>query len=137
MAKLRSYKRVITSDFGKDSQPLVEKLGGILNDSFSEVYSALSGRISLTDNIYCTVRLLDVVVDASGNPSTRTTIGLNNTQPVIGCMVIMATNQVNSSIYPTGAPFISYTQIDQALLINNITGLQAGQRYTLRIVAYN
>lgn len=137
MSKLSTYKRIITSDFEKEDQKMIEQLGRPVNDAFNQIYYTLNGRVDLTNNIFCTVRTVDVVVDASGIPVSRTTITLNNTQPVIGCQVLMAMNQVNSNTYPTGAPFISFTQLDQALLINHITGLQANQRYTLRIVAYN
>lgn len=137
MAKLPNYKRIITSDFKKDDQELVEQLGRVINDGFNQVYFTLNGRINISDNLFCTVRIVDVVVGADGQPTSRTTFTLNNTQPVIGCQVIQATNQTNTAVYPTGAPFISFTQLDQALLINHITGLQPGDRYTLRIVAYN
>lgn len=137
MPKLRSYKRLITKDFKKEDQELIEQLGGTINDSFNELYFALNGRIELTNNLYCTVRLVDVTVDANGIPTNQTTMTLNNTQPVIGCQVIQAVNQVNTAAYPTGAPFITFTQLDQALLLNHITGLQPNTRYTLRIVAYN
>jgi hypothetical protein len=93
--------------------------------------------VDLTNNLFCTVRVVDVVVDSNGIPVSRTTVSLNNTQPVIGCIVLQATNQTNTAIYPSGAPFVSFTQLDQALLINHITGLQPNNRYTLRIVAFN
>ena len=137
MPKLKSYKRIITSDYEPEDQELVEQLADTINDAFNDVYFTLNGRVELSNNIFCTVRLVDVTVDSNGIPTSRITMGLNNSQPVIGCQVIMAINQTNSAIYPTGAPFISYTQLDQALLINHITGLQPNMRYTLRIVAYN
>jgi hypothetical protein len=137
MAKLRSYRRIVTSDYEKEDQPLVEKIADPLNDAFNELYYTLNGRVDLTNNIFGSVRLVDVTVNANGIPVNRTTFGLNNTQPVIGCIVLQALNQTNTAVYPTGAPFISFTQIDQAILINHITGLQPNQRYTLRIVAFN
>lgn len=137
MPKLKSYKRIITQDYKPEDQDMIEQLGGSVNDSFNDIYFALNNRISLVDNIFCTVRLVDVTVNSAGIPVNRTTFALNTTFPVIGCQVISAMNQTNSAAYPTGAPFISFTQIDQALLINHITGLQPNQRYTLRIVAYN
>lgn len=137
MPKLKSYKRIITSDYKDEDQQLVEQLGGSVNDGFNDVYFVLNGRVELSNNVYCSVRLVDVIVDANGIPTSRTTVSLNSTQAVIGCHVMMAINQTNSAVYPTGAPFISYTQVNQALLINHITGLQPDMRYTLRIVAFN
>lgn len=137
MAKLKSYRRIITSDYDKEQQPLVEKLADPVNDAFSELYFTLNGRVDLTNNLFCTVRQVDIIVDANGVPVNRTTFGLNSTQPVIGCTVLQVINQTNSASYPTGAPFITFTQLDQSILINHITGLQPNQRYTVRIVAFN
>lgn len=137
MSKLPNFKRIITTDYPKENQAMIEQLGRSVNDAFNQVYSTLNGRVDLLNNISCTVRTVDVTVDASGIPINQTTISLNSTQQVIGCQVIQALNQTNSNIYPSGAPFISFTQIDQALLLNHITGLQANNRYTLRIVAFN
>lgn len=137
MPKLKSYKRIITSDYEKDVQPVVEQLADTINDAFNDVYFTLNGRVDLRNNIFCSVKDVDVTVDANGFPVSRTTFGLDRQATVIGCQVISAINQTNSAIYPAGAPFISFTQLDQALLINHITGLQPNMRYTLRIVAYN
>jgi hypothetical protein len=137
MPRLKSYKRIITSDYKKEDQEVVEQLGDTLNDAFGDIYYALNGRVELNTNISCSVRLVDVIVDSAGVPVSRILMGLNGILPVIGCQVIQAINQTNSNVYPTGAPFITYTQLDQAILINHITGLQANMRYTLRIVAYN
>lgn len=137
MSKLKSFKRLITSDYPEEEQKTIEQLGLTVNDAFNDVYFTLNGRVDLTNNLFCSVRTLDVIVDANGNPTARTTFGLNTTQPVIGCQVLQAINQTNTAVYPTGAPFISFTQLDQAILINNITGLQPNNRYSIRVVAYN
>lgn len=137
MAKLPNYKRIITSDFEKENQKMIEQLGRVINDGFNQVYFTLNGRVDLRNNVFCTVRDVDVTLDSNGIPVSRTTFNLNSTQSVIGCQVISAVNQTNSAVYPTGAPFISFTQLDGAILINHITGLQANNRYSLRVVAYN
>lgn len=137
MAKLPSYKRIITSDYSEEDRPMIEQLGGSVNDAFNQVFFTLNGRVDLRNNLFCSVRDVDVTLDANGLPINRTTFGLNSTTQVIGCIVISAINQTNSAIYPTSAPFISFSQLDNSILINHITGLQAGMRYTLRIVAFN
>lgn len=137
MAKIANYKRIITTDYDKEHQPIVEELGRSINDGFNQLYFNMNGRIDLRNNIFCTVKEVDIVVNAEGIPLSRTIFALNSTQTVIGCTVLRALNQVNSNTYPTTAPFISFSQIDQAILINHITGLQANQRYTITIVAFN
>jgi hypothetical protein len=136
MPKLSSYRRIITNDFDKDDKKLVEKLSSPLNDSFNELYFAANGRLGLRDNIYCTVKDLDIIVDANGNPTQITSFNLDKTGTVLGCQVLYAANQVNTATYPTGQPFISFVQNGANLIINNITSLQANQRYIIRVVAY-
>jgi hypothetical protein len=55
---------------------------------------------------------------------------------VTGLTVIMANNITNSTTYPTGMPFISYTVSGKTVIFNNITGLQANNKYTLRVIAF-
>jgi len=138
MPTLKSYRRVITSDFDSEYKDLVESLGSTMNDSFNDVYFAISGRLDLKTNISCTVKDIDVTVDSSGNPINRTVFSTKNPQiPVLGISVIYAANQTNTAIYPTGHPFISYTPVGGGIQINNITGLQANNRYTIRLIAWN
>jgi len=136
MSKLASYKRIITSDFEEDNKALIEQLAFPINDGFNALYFAVDGKLSLKDNIACTVRDLDIVVTTTGNPTSATSFTLNKQGLMIGCQVISALNQVNSLVYPIGQPFISFTQNNTVITINNITGLQANQRYKIRVVAY-
>lgn len=137
MAKLSSYRRIITNDFPADNKELIEKLGSPINDSFNELYFATNGRLSLSENLFCTVKLIDVTVNASGIPTTSTTFSLDKQAPVTGIQVIYAVNQTNTAIYPTGQPFISFTPTSNGVLINHISGLQANQRYTIRLIAWH
>jgi hypothetical protein len=138
MPKLKSYKRIITSDFDPEYKGLVETMGGTLNDSFNDLYFAVNGRLDLRSNIACTVKDIDITVNPQGNPINRTVFTTDNPQAqVLGITVIFAQNQVNSNNYPTSQPFISYTPVENGILINNITGLQPNQRYLIRLIAWN
>ncbi len=136
MPKLKSYKRIITNDFEEEQKKLIEQLSSPLNNSFNELYFALNGRLSLKDNIFCTVKDVDIIVDANGTPNVTTSFTLDRQGVVLGTQVLAAVNQVNSAVYPTGAPFVSFLQSGNSVIINNITGLQANQRYSIRIVAF-
>ena len=137
MAKLKSYKRIITSDFNQEDRQLVENLGGIVNDSFNELYYVVGGRLELRNNILCTVSDIIVTVNNTGVPRERITVRTNSGLSVIGCQVINAINQTNSAIYPISQPFISFSQTDNGIVINNITGLQPDNRYLIRFIAWN
>lgn len=137
MPKLASYKRIVTNDFEKEDRKFVEKIAGPINDAFNELYFATNGRLSLTENLYCSVKILDVTVDSNGIPVNQTVFTVDKPTPVIGIQVIQAVNQENSGIYPTGQPFVSFSPITTGILINHVSGLQANQRYTLRLIAWH
>jgi hypothetical protein len=136
MAKLTSYRRIITNDFAKEDKQFVEQLASPINDSFNELYFSVNGRLGLRENIFCSVKDLDIITNAAGIPTTSTSFRLDKEFSVIGCQVIRAENQSNSAVYPTGQPFLSYIQNGSSIIINHISNLQAGQRYTIRVVAY-
>lgn len=135
--KLSNYKRIISTDFDEKDQPLVEKMGRNLNDGIDNLYFALNNKLTFEDNFLCTVKDLEVTVDASGNPTTRTSILLGTTNTVKGTQVISTVNKTSATGYPTGCPFISYTQNGNTLFIDNITGLLPNNRYIVRFIAFN
>lgn len=137
MAKLNSYSRIISNDYDTEEQPLVEKLSGQINGAFDPVYSALSNRLTFEENFLCTVREVEVTVATNGIPLTRTSFALNNTLPVKGTVVLSVTNKTNAAAYPTGAPFLTYSQNGNILYIDHITGLVSANRYLIRILALN
>jgi hypothetical protein len=137
MSQLKSFKRLITKDFKPEDQEMIEQLGRTVNDAFNELYFAANGRLSLSENLFCTVKLIDVTVNENGVPINSTTFTLDRQSPVIGIQVIYAVNQTNTAIYPVGQPFISFTPITNGILINHISGLQANQRYSIRIIAWH
>lgn len=137
MPKLSSWRRLITNDFPKEDRKLVEQISSPINDSFNELYFATNGRLSVSENLYCTVRTIDVIVDATGVPLATTSFTLTHAVPVLGVQVIYAANQDNSSNYPSAQPFVSFTAISGGILINHISGLTANERYTIRLIAWH
>lgn len=102
------------------------------------LYNAMHSNVSLSDNIACTVKTITITVDSSGIPiangTNSFTIGV--TTSITGITVLKATDLTNNNVYPTGAPFISYSQSSNIVTINNITGLVAGDNWQLVIVAW-
>lgn len=136
--KLSSFRRIITQDYDKQFQSLIENLGSNINDAFNNVYSALNKRLTFNDNIACTVRDVQITVDSGGNPTAVTTFSLDvQNTPVIGVLVLNVQNLENSAIYPTSSPFISYIQLNNIVRINNITGLQPNVLYRIKVLAIN
>ena len=134
---MKSYSRIITNDFDAEDQPLVESLGGTINESFNSLYSALSNRLTFEENFLCTVREVEVTLGANGVPLNRTSFVLSNDLPVKGTIVLSTTNRTSPTVFPTSAPFVSFTQNGNLLFIDHVTGLQANNRYTIRVLALN
>lgn len=135
--KLSNFKRIISTDFDQEDQQLIEKLGRNLNDGIDGLYFALNNKLTFEDNFLASVKDIEITVDASGTPTTRTSILLSNNLPVKGTHVVLAVNKTDGSKYPTSAPFISFSQNGTSLYIDNITGLQANYRYVVRFIAFN
>lgn len=141
--KLPSFKRLYEQDFDKDDRDLVKRLGDTLNTDLENVYLALSNRISLVDNVQCTVKTIQISVNAEGKPQNITGFQLNRqggtqaVSSVIGCQVIKAINLTNPTVYPTSCPFITFSQNETILTIEHIAGLPQNNLFELVIVAYN
>lgn len=136
MAKLPAYKRVYYTDFPKDSQPAMEQLSYTINNAFEGIFGALNNGLNLADNLSVSVRDLTVNVDATGNPLSTLSFGIDNANPITGVIVIRAANQTNTAGFVTGAPFISYTQNGNKVTVNNITGIPSGNTFSVRVVAF-
>lgn len=134
--RLPNFKRLFTNDFEEQFKSLINQLSVSINIGFENLYQALNNNISLKDNVACTVKTLTVNLVSGGTPKTPTSFQLDKAGTVLGLTVLRAVNLTNSSVYPTSGVFISWTQTNNGVLINNITGLQTNQNYQLTIVAY-
>lgn len=134
--KLPSFRRLFTQDYPKEFQKLIDILSVSLNNGIEVLYNTLNNNVTLRDNIKCTVKDLVVSVDVNGTPAQNTAFTLDTTSKVEGVTVITALNQTNSNAYPTSGVFISGSQSTNTFLVNNITGLQPGQQYLLRVIAW-
>lgn len=134
--KIPLYKRLFKTDFASEEQPLVEKISGSVNDGIENLQAVLNKNTSLSDNIYCIVKDIDVIVNESGIP--KQSIGFNNSlnTNIIGIQVIKVISTTNSNIYPSSGPFITFTEIEKVISIKHITGLPANNKFTIKIVAY-
>lgn len=134
--KLPGFKRLGKESIPQEFHQLVETIGNTVNSGMEVVYEALNKKVSLRDNLQCTVKDIDVAVDASGSPINPTAIQLEGTARADGWLVIRADNLTDSDVYPEGSPFLSCSQTTNGLLINNITGLQENYTYRLRVVVF-
>ena len=136
---LPSFKRLFSQDFAQQYRQLVDQLSLVVNNQIELLYTALNNQLTFGDNFKCTIKSVTVTVDANGNPTgANTGFPLKDTSTqVLGCLVVSAVNNSTANGYPTSGIFISFSQSAGNLVINNITGLVAGQSYTLNIIAFN
>ena len=134
--KLPSFKLIKKTDFKDEFQDMIDTLAFSLNNGIEELYDALNRRITLRDNIACTVKDIDVEVDVNGTPKAQTIIKTDLSTKVDGTQVILATNGTNSANGVLGAPYITYEAIQDGIKVNNIVGLVPNNKYTLRVIIY-
>lgn len=136
--KLKSWRRLISQDYDKEDQKLIEQISSPINNAMNELYFTLNGRTSLTDNMHCTVKDLDITVDSRGIPKNGSSSSFNLDKPgsVLGITVLAAFPQQNTNSYATSQPFVSFVQNGSSIIINNITGLPENQRFIVRLVAW-
>lgn len=130
---LPSIKRINTKDFPPENQALIEQLGATTNDNIQPVFDALNKKLTIDDNFLGSIRDVEVVVNAAGTPVSTTFLATNVPQPK-GLIVIRVENLTNSTVYPTGAPFITYNIVNGGLQITNVTGLPINNRFVLRVL---
>lgn len=130
-----TFRRLFKSDYDQADQAIVEKLSGPINSGIEVLYEALNNKIDFTNNFQASVRTVQVDMGPNGIPKNTPIFTLINSSRVFGCWVLRVENLTNSSIYPTGAPFISFTQNTDRITINHITGLTADNQYSISIIA--
>ena len=135
--RLPSFRRVFSEDFDSQYKQLLDKLSGTINTGIEVLYNALNNNITFKDNIACTITEFSVKVDSSGTPVGGASFRLSNTLKIEGLFVISATDTTSAGSYPPGAVFISFTQSNQSVTINNIRGLTPGNNYTIKVIALN
>lgn len=134
--KLPSFKRIVKQDFPADQSKLIDALGFSLNNGIEALYDALNKKVSLRDNMLCNVKDVDVTVDASGKVVNGGVFNTELPTGILGMQIIKADNLTNTSVYPTSAPWPSYLIVSNGISLLNVTGLQPGNTYKLRIVIW-
>lgn len=134
--QLPTYTRIFKTDYPADEQDLISKLSTPINNSFQVIFQATSNNISLSDNIFCTVKQITVSVDSSGNPTAAASFQIQTTGIIQGITVLRAVNQTSTQVFPTSQPFISYSQNSTLINITNIAGLPTGNSFLLTCVAW-
>ena len=134
MSKLSGFKKIIIEDVEENLRPLAEKFGNAINPFADEVIKAFDKGITIEDNLNQFVKELTIKVDSSGVPIGEASFKSTLSNVCRGLVVIKCDNITAPTSYPTGTPFISFTENNRLITINNITDLTAASKYNLRIL---
>lgn len=134
MSKLPSYRRIFEQDYPTQYQDLIKQLAVTLNYGFDSLYQLLNGKLTFADNMDSTIKTVTFQVDATGKPTTAVSITKASTNTISGLIVAKVVNLTNSSTYPVGGVFISYTETTAAITIDNITGLLPNNNYSVTVI---
>ena len=131
-----TFRRIFKGDYPQDQQDLVDKLSVSINNGFEVVYNAMSHNVSLTDNMFATVSVIQVKVGATGNPTSSLSFKINTAGPIKGNQVIQARNLTNPNVPVTSCPFLTYSQNDTQINVSNVAGLPAGYTFELTVISW-
>lgn len=132
--KLNVTKRIVTEDFAKEDQELVNKLAFTMNSFFEQVAQGFNKNLTIEDNFNMELKEIVLTVDASGIPTTTAAYQSTLRTKVRGHIILMARNVTDPTVYPTGAPFITFMQNEKIVTIQHVTGLQAANSYRFLIL---
>ena len=133
--KLNNVRQIRAEDFDKDIQPTISQLGSILNSFMQEVVELADKRVDFENKVEV-LKTIDISVDSNGTPILNNKVATDKPS-VRGIQVINAINLTNSRVYASQQPFISFTVLGGGFIqINNITGLQANNKYRLTIIIF-
>lgn len=132
--KISNYQEFTKENFPKKYYDLTDSLIYPLNNFQQQIVTAFNNnQITVTDNLNEQYKTLTVTVDSTGKPAQTLTYQSTLTGKTVGIIVVAAKNQTSSTTYPTGTPFISWSDNSGTVTIANITNLQANNQYQLVI----
>lgn len=134
MAQLSLVKKIIKEDFAQQFQDMIGKIAFVINPALLSIQSILNNGLTLEDNFQGLIKSITVQTTANGTPTVPITFPTGLNVKIAHMLVTGATNNTNSNVYPTGTPFVSYSQNSNNVTINNITGLPINNTFTLTLV---
>lgn len=133
MSRVPDIKRIRAEDFKSDYKDLIDKVGYSFNSFADQVIDIMSKKLDF-DNLNRDLVTIDVEISGSGTVVNNPGVKYNlKSDKVRGINIVKAVNINNPEVYPTAAPFVSFTFNNGILTILNVTGLQNSSKYRLTI----
>lgn len=133
---LQAFRRITKTDYAAQYQDLVDQLSVSINNGFESLYQLTTNSISLKDNISCTLKTINLSVDATGNPKNTVVVSLSQTTAVQGLVILKIDNKTNSTNYTTSGVNISYNITNSGVQVTNIKGLNPNDNYQIKVVIF-
>lgn len=132
MGQMRNIRRLTIESFeDSENKEFVERFAPIYDELLDELTSILNGNID-DENVNGETISVSTIVDANGVPVQ--TVKFIAETGLVGTRVINQKNNTNTTTYPTSGISISWTASGTgSYTINHITGLTAGDKWTLTI----
>lgn len=130
--KIQSPKKLIAEDFAPEDRPIIERIGATINNYLDELNIAMSKNINITDNLNQELKILNNVsiINANGDLANPLKIKHGLKTRVNGIIVIRAIG----SVFADSQPFMSFSEQDNIITVENIKGLPANQQFQLVIL---
>ena len=132
MTRVPPIRRISKENFAEEYAGLVEGIANSVNQFQEDVIDVLDHGIDY-DNLNRQFVIADVRIDATGQVINRPSIKITLTSKIRGISCIKAENLDNPSIYPTQAPFVSFTLRTGVVDVLNVSGLQNNSQYRLTL----
>lgn len=121
MARIPDLRLLKKEDFDGKDQALIEKLAFPINNFMQQVVNVFKNGIDF-NNLNQQFNIVTVSVDSTGTPVNTIQFKCNLSTKVLGMVCINAVNQSSTIRFPSAQPFISFTQNNSLVTINNISG---------------
>jgi hypothetical protein len=126
MGSLPTIKRFLSEDY-PTQESWISPLIYALNQLLSTVYSNLNNGITLSQNCLAQVKTLSI---SGSSPTTSFNWSFSSIQAPVGCVVVQCLPNV------TSAATCSWSYSAGVISINNVTGLTAGQTYSVTFIVF-
>lgn len=138
MARVPNIKRLKKEDFDSKYGDLVDKLSYSLNSFMDDTINILNGNLevsNLTQEIKTITVQMSSDADKLNKPTGQLEIVTNLKNRNVRGIICIAASRQKEAGYPDSQPFLSFSQKSQSsIIVNTITGLQAGSTYQLTLL---
>lgn len=132
--KLPSFQRIIKEDIDEQYRPLIDKIGYSINSFLLAVLNLSNKQITVADNLFQEIKTINVTVSSAGVPTSPIQLSTSLNNNLAGLQVIKVINKTSTTTYPTSGVFVSWSQYNKLITINHITGLVAGNTYSISLL---